>query len=61
MAARTVLGNVEYPLLGSRMSKADRRAKAARLLKLVGLAEYADTYPSQLSGGKSSGWRLPVH
>ncbi|KRK48372.1 abc superfamily atp binding cassette transporter, binding protein [Secundilactobacillus kimchicus JCM 15530] len=52
MAARTVLGNVEYPLLGSRMSKADRRAKAARLLKLVGLAEYADTYPSQLSGGQ---------
>lgn len=52
MAARTVLGNVKYPLLGSRMSKADRRAKAARLLKLVGLAEYADTYPSQLSGGQ---------
>ncbi|WP_288529834.1 methionine ABC transporter ATP-binding protein [uncultured Secundilactobacillus sp.] len=52
MAARTVLGNVEYPLLGSRMSKADRRAKAARLLKLVGLAEYSDTYPSQLSGGQ---------
>ena len=52
MAARTVLGNVEYPLLGSRMGKADRRAKAARLLKLVGLAEYADTYPSQLSGGQ---------
>lgn len=52
MKSRTVQGNVEYPLLDTKVSKADRQAKAKKLLKLVGLSEYAGTYPSQLSGGQ---------
>ncbi|AVK61203.1 phosphate ABC transporter ATP-binding protein [Lactobacillus sp. CBA3605] len=52
MNARTVLGNVEYPLLSQKLSKTDRQAKALRLLKLVGLADYAQTYPTKLSGGQ---------
>ncbi|GAX00782.1 methionine ABC transporter ATP-binding protein [Secundilactobacillus silagei] len=52
MKSRTVQGNVEYPLLGTKISKAERHAKALKLLKLVGLSEYADTYPGQLSGGQ---------
>lgn len=50
--SRTVLGNVEYPLLSRRISKADRRLKAKNLLNLVGLSEYEQTYPEQLSGGQ---------
>ncbi|MCG0660872.1 amino acid ABC transporter, ATP-binding protein [Lactiplantibacillus plantarum] len=52
MQSRTVLGNVIYPLLGQKISKQDRRAKALRLLKLVGLTDYAQTYPDKLSGGQ---------
>ncbi|MTV81601.1 methionine ABC transporter ATP-binding protein [Secundilactobacillus folii] len=52
MKSRTVQGNVEYPLLGTKISKRERREKAQRLLKLVGLSEYAETYPSRLSGGQ---------
>jgi len=52
MKSRTVLGNVIYPLLGQKISKQERQAKALRLLELVGLSEYAQTYPSKLSGGQ---------
>lgn len=52
MKSRTVQGNVEYPLLGTKISKRERQEKAQRLLKLVGLSEYAATYPSRLSGGQ---------
>ncbi|KRL09945.1 phosphonate-transporting ATPase [Lentilactobacillus otakiensis DSM 19908 = JCM 15040] len=50
--SRTVLGNVEYPLLSQRISKADRVAKAKKLLDLVGLSEFERAYPEQLSGGQ---------
>lgn len=50
--SRTVLGNVEYPLLSQSISKADRRAKAKELLDLVGLSEFEQSYPEQLSGGQ---------
>lgn len=50
--SRTVLGNVEYPLLSQRISKKDRRLKAKKLLDLVGLSEYVQAYPEQLSGGQ---------
>ncbi len=52
MKSRTVLGNVEYPLLSQKVSKRERIDRAQELLKLVGLEEYADTYPSKLSGGQ---------
>lgn len=52
MKSRTVLGNVEYPLLGLKITKEARQQKALKLLELVGLKEYAAAYPKQLSGGQ---------
>lgn len=51
-ATRTVFQNVEYPLRGSGLSKQEKKAKVEKLLKLVGLEEKADAYPSELSGGQ---------
>jgi len=44
--------NVELPLLLTTLSKADRRERVAIALKVVGLADRAKHYPSQLSGGQ---------
>jgi putative ABC transport system ATP-binding protein len=44
--------NVELPLLLTTLSKAERRERVAIALKVVGLAERARHYPSQLSGGQ---------
>ena len=48
---RTVAGNIELPLELHGRSKRDRRARAAELIELVGLTDFADHYPDQLSGG----------
>jgi NitT/TauT family transport system ATP-binding protein len=48
---RTVAENVELPLHVHRVAKAERRGRAAELLELVGLADFAAHRPSQLSGG----------
>jgi polar amino acid transport system ATP-binding protein len=49
----TALGNVvEAPVQVKGMRKADARDKGMELLKKVGLADKADTYPQQLSGGQ---------
>jgi NitT/TauT family transport system ATP-binding protein len=48
---RTVAENVELPLHVHGVDKAERRARAAELLALVGLADFAKHRPSQLSGG----------
>jgi NitT/TauT family transport system ATP-binding protein len=48
---RTVVENVELPLHVHGVAKAERRARAADLLALVGLADFAAQRPSQLSGG----------
>ncbi|MCU1627976.1 MAG: transporter ATP-binding protein [Pseudonocardia sp.] len=48
---RTVAENVELPLQVHGMARAERRARAAELLELVGLADFAGSRPSQLSGG----------
>ncbi|HSP53100.1 MAG TPA: ABC transporter ATP-binding protein [Cryobacterium sp.] len=48
---RTVAGNIELPLELHGTGKAARRARAAELIALVGLSEFADNYPDQLSGG----------
>ncbi len=49
----TALENVmEAPVLVTRISKAQARARAHELLARVGLADRADFYPSQLSGGQ---------
>jgi len=44
--------NVELPLLLTRLSKKERRERALRALKVVGLADRAKHYPRQLSGGQ---------
>jgi NitT/TauT family transport system ATP-binding protein len=48
---RTVIQNVELPLEIMNVPKADRRQRAADLLALVGLSEFQQHYPWQLSGG----------
>ncbi|HVH26462.1 MAG TPA: ABC transporter ATP-binding protein [Vicinamibacterales bacterium] len=44
--------NVELPLLLTKLSKSERRKRAGIALKVVGLADRADHYPRQLSGGQ---------
>ena len=44
--------NVELPLLLTKLSKSERRKRAAIALKIVGLADRARHYPRQLSGGQ---------
>ncbi|GAA1828271.1 ABC transporter ATP-binding protein [Agromyces salentinus] len=48
---RTVAANVALPLELHGATSADRKAKVAELLEMVGLADFADRYPDQLSGG----------
>lgn len=52
MKSRTVINNVEFPLLSKKISANERREKAMELLDLVGLSDYAEVYPDQLSGGQ---------
>ncbi|MEP6842027.1 MAG: ABC transporter ATP-binding protein [Pseudolysinimonas sp.] len=48
---RTVRENIELPLQLHGTGKAARRARAQELIDLVGLGEFGDRYPDQLSGG----------
>ena len=48
---RTVLKNTEYGLEVSGIPPETRADKARKALKLVGLAGYEESYPSELSGG----------
>ena len=48
---RTVRRNVELPLELRGMSRAARKARAEEMLAMVGLSDFADHYPAQLSGG----------
>jgi putative ABC transport system ATP-binding protein len=48
----TAARNVELPLLLTRLGKADRRKRVDVALSVVGLAERANHYPRQLSGGQ---------
>jgi NitT/TauT family transport system ATP-binding protein len=46
-----VASNVEFPLRGTSLSRAQRRERAAEALASVGLADVARKHPWQLSGG----------
>lgn len=48
---RTALGNIEFGLENSVRSRRERRDTARHFLDLVGLGDFADHYPSKLSGG----------
>ena len=48
---RTVIKNIELPLEIIHEGKAERRERAVKMLDLVGLSEFANHYPRQLSGG----------
>ncbi len=48
---RSVVENVELPLQVHGVDKGKRRARATELLELVGLADFAGSRPSELSGG----------
>ena len=49
---RTVLRNICFPLEISGTPKAQAKSRAEELLKIVGLSDKAQSYPSQLSGGQ---------
>jgi D-methionine transport system ATP-binding protein len=51
--SRTALANVAYPLRVVGTPKAEATARAKELLGIVGLADRADHYPAQLSGGQA--------
>jgi D-methionine transport system ATP-binding protein len=52
LSSRTVQQNVEFGLEIKGVPRAERHARAAEILALVGLTERAGAYPSQLSGGQ---------
>ena len=52
LARTTALENTELPTLYAKIDKAEREKRASEALALVGLAERAQHYPSQMSGGQ---------
>jgi putative ABC transport system ATP-binding protein len=52
LARTTALENTELPTLYSRVNKAERHQRAEEALKMVGLGDRVDHFPSQLSGGQ---------
>lgn len=52
LARTTALENTALPALYTRIDKAERRKRASNALSMVGLADRALHYPSQMSGGQ---------
>jgi NitT/TauT family transport system ATP-binding protein len=48
---RTVAANIALPLELHRVGKAERRDRVRDLVELIGLTDFAASYPDQLSGG----------
>ena len=48
----TAVGNVELPLMLNALSRKQRRERALIALRTVGIADRAEHYPRQLSGGQ---------
>ena len=53
LGALSARANVEVPLIGAGVHRAERRRRAQALLEEVGLADRAEHLPSELSGGES--------
>ena len=52
LARTTALENTELPTLYAKIGKTERRKRAVDALTMVGLAERAHHFPSQMSGGQ---------
>ncbi|HEU5414916.1 MAG TPA: ABC transporter ATP-binding protein [Candidatus Angelobacter sp.] len=52
LSRTTALENVELPTLYAKLEKEQRLERSREVLKLVGLGERLDHFPSQLSGGQ---------
>jgi len=52
LARTTALENVELPTLYSKVGNEERHTRASEALTLVGLADRAEHFPSQMSGGQ---------
>lgn len=52
LSRTTALENVELPTIYARLSKEERTRRALEALKLVGLGDRVEHFPSQLSGGQ---------
>ncbi|MFC0042165.1 ATP-binding cassette domain-containing protein [Actinomadura rayongensis] len=52
LSSRTVAGNVAFPLEVMGVPRAERAARVAELLDLVGLTEHARAHPARISGGQ---------
>ena len=52
LARTTALENTELPTLYSKVSQEERHRRAAEALEMVGLADRAEHFPSQMSGGQ---------
>src|ERR1700731_3899516 len=52
LARTTALENTELPTLYTKINKAERENRAAEALAMVGLADRAQHFPSQMSGGQ---------
>ena len=52
LARTTALENTELPTLYTKIDKEERHKRATEALALVGLADRAEHYPSQMSGGQ---------
>lgn len=50
--SRTAAGNISYPLHLAKIEKKERRKRVEEMLNLIGLADRAQSYPSELSGGQ---------
>jgi putative ABC transport system ATP-binding protein len=52
LARTTALENTELPTIYTKIGKAEREKRASEALAMVGLAERAHHFPSQMSGGQ---------
>ena len=51
MMKRSIVDNVSMPLIYQGVSESERRERALKMLKIVGLEGYGDRQPNQISGG----------